>query len=419
MRHSRVVCMLNSALCVTALFSILACSRPADTANEPPLVPVLLPELSAVDPPVQAQIRDKHAAVSRLVDADTSAADLAQGFGELGMLLHAAEYYDAAEPAYANARRLGPEDPRWPYYLAHLHRSRGALDRAVTELTRVLELRPQDVASLIWLGRTYLDLGDATRAATAFERAASAAPQAVAARVGLGQTALMGGDPARAVQEFERALSLDSSIASVYAPLATAYRALGQADKADDLQSHWRNTDVPVPDPLRMELETTLKSGPSYELLGVRTMAGGEYGEAARLFREGLALSTPGSPLHRSLRHKLGTALALGGNAAAAVEEFEATLRDAPPTGQDEPSAKASYSLGLLHADAGRLDVAIARLTDAVRYDPNYLEAYLALADLLRSAGRAGAARRHYEAALRLDPRSSRAHDGLAALGGG
>ena len=329
------------------------------------------------------------------------------------MLLHAAEYYDAAEPAYLNARQLAADDPRWPYYLAQVYRHRGQTEAAIAAFTRVLELKPDDVATLIWLGRLYLDHGEAEKAEALFSKAQSAAPDAVAARIGRGQAALALKDYARAVEQLEGALEINPGIASAYAPLAVAYRGLGQIEKADTLQQHWRNTEVSVPDPMMSELNVVLQSGLAYELRGVRALDSGEYVQAAQLFRQGLALVPPNSLLARSLRHKLGTALAVSGDVTAAVKEFETTLRSAPRSGMDEPSAKASYSLGVLLASRGRTDQAIARLNDAVRYNPSYLEAHLVLGDVLRRSGRFAAAKQHYEQALRINPRSSDARRGL------
>ena len=94
------------------------------------------------------------------------------------MLLHAAEFYEAAEPAYRNAATLVPSDPRWPYYLALVARARGQLPQAVTQLTRTLDVRPADVPTLVWLGRTYLDQGQPDRAEPLLARARDAAPKA-------------------------------------------------------------------------------------------------------------------------------------------------------------------------------------------------------------------------------------------------
>jgi hypothetical protein len=54
------------------------------------------------------------------------------------------------------------------------------------------------------------------------------------------------------------------------------------------------------------------------------------------------------------LRHKLGLALHLSGNEAAAFREFEEAVRLAPAAGVDEPAARAHYGLGVIHAGRGR-----------------------------------------------------------------
>jgi tetratricopeptide (TPR) repeat protein len=374
------------------------------------LAEITLPELARVDAPVQQQIRDRYAAVTKMAASGTAPRrDLGVAFGEYGMLLHAAEYHEAARPAYLNAQALVPDDHRWPYYLAQLSRSVGDTQGAMASFRRVLELRPDDVTTLVWLGRMHLDQGEPDRAEPLFERARSIAPGVVAAQVGLGQVALAKKDYSRAVQLFEGALSTDPSAASVYSPLAMAYRGLGQTEKAESLAAQWRNTELAVPDPLRQELDMAVQSGLSFELRGVRALESRDFATAAGLFRQGLSLAAPGSTLRRSLRHKLGTALALSGDAAGAAREFEETVRLAPKEGLDEPAAKASYSLGILHAGSGRHDEAVQHLTTALRYNPNYFEARIALGDVLRTSGRFEASLPHYAAAVRLNPRAAEA----------
>jgi tetratricopeptide (TPR) repeat protein len=410
---SRFACILNAVFSIAAMLLFASC-RPADHARTPSLVAVTLPDLSRVDEPVRVQIRETHAALMQAMSRGPADRHLGTMFGEYGMLLQAAEYPDAAEPAYLNAQMLAGDDPRWPYHLAHVYRYRGDTEGAVRALRRVLELRPDSVPALIWLGRVSFDRGDIDAAAMLFSRAQMLAPQAVAARVGLGQVAIARADYRKAVDEFESALAADPSVASVYAPLAVAYRALGDSEQAAALQKQWRNTEVPVPDPFRMELDTLLESALSYEVRGVRALDQRDFPGAEQLFRRGLALAAPGSQLSRSLRHKLGTALALRGDTAHAVQEFEATVRDAPAGAFNEPAAKASYSLGVLAASSGDAAAAVRRLDDALRYNPNYFEAHLVLADVLRASGRFGDARRHYEQSLHLNPRSAQARDGLA-----
>jgi tetratricopeptide (TPR) repeat protein len=383
---------------------------------------VVLPDLSRMDPSVQDQLRQRHASMLETI-AKPGATDAERGeaYGETGMLLHAGEYFEAAEPAYSNAQALMPRDPRWPYYLAHLYKGRGETAKSMAAFTRALELRPDDVPTLIWLGRGYLDQGQADKAAPLFERARQLAPRVTAVLVGLGQTALMQRDYARAVSTLEEALSVDPSAQSVHSPLAMAYRGLGDTAKAEAHLKQWKNTEVLVPDPLRQRLDLSLQSGLSYELRGVRALEARDFPAAAGFFKQGVDITPGATPLGRSLRHKLATALYMSGDVPGAVKWFEEVLSFAPDSGIDETAAKAHYSLGVLAASSGRGEEAIRHLSAAVRFSPNYLEAHVALADALRRSGRVEQSLSPYEDALRINPQAAEARFGygiaLARLG--
>jgi tetratricopeptide (TPR) repeat protein len=374
---------------------------------------VTLPDLSRMDQRVQEQVRQRHASMLETVRRpDAAPAERGAAYGSMGILLQAGEYYEAAEPAYLNAQTLMPDDSRWPYYLAHVYKNLGNTAGSISAFNRVLALRPEDVPTLIWLGRTHLDQGDPNAAEPLFERAFRLAPRVQAVLVGLGQTALARRDFSGASSMLEQALSIDPSAQSIHSPLAMAYRGLGDTAKAEAHLEQWKNTEVLVPDPLRMELDLALESGLSYELRGVRALERKDIPAAAHFFRQGVDLTPGDSMLGRSLRHKLGTALYLSGDVHGAVAWFEETIRFAPDTGIDETAAKAHYSLGVLMASAGLGKEAIAHLEAAVRFSPGYVEAHLALADGLRRAGRSDQAASHYAEALRLNPQTGDARFG-------
>ncbi len=376
---------------------------------------VSLPDLSGMDAGVQAQVRARYDALTGTLNRRGSTdAERAAAYGSLAMVLDAAEYHEAAEPAYLNAQTLAAGDPKWPYYLAHLYRSQGDTVRSLDEFTRALELRPNDAAALIWMGRLHLEQGETDRAEPLFERARVVAPRTTAVLVGLGQAALARRDYARAAALLEEALALDPSAASIHSPLAMAYRALGDTGRAEAHVAQWRNTEILVPDPLRQELDLTLDSGLSYELRGVRALDMRDFTAAAGFFRQGAALEPGTTGLGRSLRHKLGTALYLGGDLRGAVEQFQEVARLSPAAPPDETAARAHYSLGVLMATAGRGDEAIAHLTAAVTYSPNYVEALQALGDALRRGGRVSESLAPYARVLSVDPQSAGARLGHA-----
>lgn len=392
-------------------------SQPAAASPESPdaLRDVTLPDLSNVDQAVREQAREMHESLQRArANANTPREELALAYGQLGMLLHAAEYYDAATPAYLNAQTLAPREARWPYYLGHLHRSQGDPAASIASFERALELAPGDMPAMVWLGRSYQEQGQPDRAAAYFERALQIAPDTVAALAGLGQTALAQRNYARAVEVLEKALSIDPRVASIHSPLAMAYRGLGDEQKAEAHLRQWRNVDILVPDPLRQELDLAVQSGLAYELRGVRALESRDFAAAAEHFRAGARLTPGTTTLGRSLRHKLGTALALSGDVNGAVAQFQEVVRLAGNDSRDEPAAKAHYSLGVLAASSGTVATAETHLTGALRHNPNYLEARVALGDLRRRTGRLEQAMADYQEALRINPRSAEARFGYA-----
>jgi tetratricopeptide (TPR) repeat protein len=383
--------------------------------DRPSLVEVPLPDLSRLDASVQTQISTQHAAALRTRDRPgVGDAEVGAAFGSLGMLMHAAEYLDAAEPAYRNAAALTPSDPRWPYFLGLVGRARGRLPEAVDWFSRALALSPDDVPALVWLGRTYLDLGQSDLAERRFQHARTVAPKAVAVLAGLAQVALAAQDFARAAALLEEALTIDPRADSLHSPLASAYRGLGRTADAEAHLRRWRNIELPLSDPRREELNAVLESGLSYDLRGARALAGGDYRAAGDFFRRGVALTDGATQLGRSLRHKLATTHALTGDTAAAIAGFEEVTRLAPEEGLDDPAAKAHYSLGVIKASSGQGPEAIAHFTRAVAFNPAYLEARMALGDALRAAGRDETALAQYAEIVRLNPMAADARLGHA-----
>jgi tetratricopeptide (TPR) repeat protein len=71
------------------------------------------------------------------------------------------------------------------------------------------------------------------------------------------------------------------------------------------------------------------------------------------------------------------------------------------------------FLLGLIQRQMGRDDLAIERLTEAVRLKPDFAEAHNSLGNALRSQGRVVEAEASYRQALRLNPQFAEAHNNL------
>ena len=406
-----------------ALFLTTACARDTHTApsSSPPstpapvdrksLRPVSLPDLSKTDPSVQRQLRDGYAKLTaRMADPATSDVDLGFAYGEMGKLLMAAEYRDAAESSFLDAQLLTPNEARWPYYLGHVYKLRGDSSHTSASFERALQLRPDDLPTLVWLGNEYLDQGRAAEAEPLFTKALTIERRSVPVLFGLGRVALAKQDYPRAVDYLEQALSIDPKAAVIHYPLAMAYRGMGNVQRAEAHLQARSPGEIRPPDPLMLELDALIESAVAYEVRGAAALDEGQWDVAAEAFRKGIA-HAPNEP---SLRHKLGTALAMKGDSQGAVQQFEEVTRRWPGF------AKAQYSLGVILAASGRQREAIEHLSAAVKADPAYSEARLQLAEALRLTGRFGESLPQYQQTLTLNPRLAEARLGygmaLAAL---
>ncbi len=378
---------------------------PALTAREgAPACGTALPDLNRLGASVQAQIQERRAAVTGAGDGAEAAFDAPAARGALGMMLMAASLPEAAENCFREAATLAPDDPRWLYYLGHLRREAGDLPGAAALFEAVLRLRPDDVAALVWLGDVRLAQDRPVSARPLFEQALALRPASLSARYGLGRAALQAEDYQRAVDLLEEILARDPSAAAAHYPLGMAYRALGDEPRAAAHLRRRRGAALRPADPLMAEVDTLLESARAYEARGNEALDREEWSAAADLFRRGLVLD----PEHPALRHRLGTALYVMGDAEGAMAEFERVMRESP----DFPAVH--YSVGVLLQGAGRHREAIERFETALRYQPTDGEVRLRLALSLRRAGDAGAALEHYRAILRMDPEVVEARFGAA-----
>jgi tetratricopeptide (TPR) repeat protein len=404
---------LAAGVAALALVACTSQSQPEKTVSTPveadhdALPQAALPDLSRMELSVQQQMRDRSAALQAKTEKPgTPSSDLAESYGELGSLLLAAEYREAAEAYYLDAQALAPNDMRWPYYLGHSYRLRGELAKSEASFARALRLSPNDVATLVWLGDVRLDLGKPEAAEPLFAQALSQQPRLVAALFGAGRAALVRRDFARAVDLLEQALAADPRATMVHYSLGLAYRGLGDTAKAEGHLRQRGAVEVSPPDPLMVALRGLLHGSVNEEDQGIRALGSGDYASAVAHFRKGVELA-PDNP---SLRHKLGTALQLSGDTRGAFEQFAETIRRSPGFSQSH------YSLGVLLAQSGRLQEAVDELSTAVRLDPEFPQARYGYALALAQTKRYEEARKELAEGAARFPDHREFADALARL---
>lgn len=357
--------------------------------------PVPMPDLSRLPGPVQEQVRARYGVLERAIERQAPAEDLGRAYGDVGVILMAAEYPAAAEASLRNAQALARTDPRWPYYLGQFYVARSERAKASEAFERALKLRATDLPTLVRLGETYLDENRPADAERVFTQALAQQPKLAGALAGLGRAFLARGDAARAAEYLERALAIEAEATSLHYPLAMAYRSLGELKKADAHLKQRGRGEPTLVDPLMQEYAGLLESALSYQNRGLEALQTGDFSTAAASFRRGLGLD----PKNAALGHMLGTALHQLGEKDAAIRQFEEVLRWSPK------HARAYFSLGVILESQGRDEAAVRRFADAVKYEPDYVEARLGLAHCLQLIGRPQESLPHYRHVVKVDPR--------------
>jgi tetratricopeptide (TPR) repeat protein len=331
---------------VALALAVAACGGDRTSAggpSQPALRPIVLPNLSGVDERARTSLEAAQARVTAGSAGSVAAGDLAAAYGDLGLLLMASEFVDAAEPSLANASALAPDDPRWAYYLAHAHKRRGDIEQAATGFERVLAIAPDTRVAVWWLGAMRLEQGRAEEAEALFSRVREDPAFELAARYGLGRAALLRQDYQSAATHLEAVLALNREAVAAHYPLGLAYRGLGRTADAEAQMRRRSGTDILPPDPWIDTLAGLVETAEAHYGLGVEASRAGAWSEAAAAFRRALELD----PGHGPARVNLSVALYRLNDEAGALAEAARAL--AVPGSE----ARAHFVMGTIVGVAG------------------------------------------------------------------
>ncbi len=365
---------------------LAACER------RPDLMPVPAPNVAGFEKSVQAALTQAQQQLAKAQSGRASNAELAQAFGDLAMTYHAHQLAPASQAAYRNAQLLAPKDPRWPYLLGHAHQDAAQPEQAIPAFEAALALNPTDRAMLHSLGKAALQRGELDKAQAAFEKLLDARDSRAAALAGLGMIALARNDARAAAGHLEEALQLAPGAARLRQPLASAWRAAGERDKAEAALRGF-SPDAPdpgVPDPLARALADKAATSRALVQRGQRYGSQGKYELAAQAF-EAAAQSQPNDAATLA---NWGISLAN----LARLEPAEQALRRSLAIDAINPVAQ--FSLAVVIDRQGRDADARALYTAILERDPRHQQARLYLADASLRSGDAETAIRVYSEAL-------------------
>ena len=275
-----------------------------------------------------------------------------------------------------------PSEPRWPYYLGHLYRSRNQLDSSAASFTRAVSIDARFVPALVRLAELEVDLDRSDQASERLHAAVAIDPGCAAAHFHLGLIAQAAGDAESAVDSFDRALELQPAANAIRRPLALALRDLGRIDEARRALEAAGDVAVSLPDPLMIALHRMSVSYWEKLAEGERLLRE----EKAEPARAALEEATGDDPLAAPPRVLLGELLAQRGSMVEARRQLELAVFLA------EKSPEANQRLGRLWAAQGEFARAIEAYSSALEDEPGDGATWFELAQAERRAGNTSAA---------------------------
>jgi tetratricopeptide (TPR) repeat protein len=397
--------------------------RSRTTVPPPPVV-----DTEGVDPAVAKLIEKSREAV---LQAPRSAS----AWGRLGIVLGTFLFSTEALTCLAEAERLDPNEPRWPYFEAIVLTLRNP-EEAIPKLRRAVELcgQTRDEPRLR-LSETLLAQGYLDEAKANFQHLVEHDPTNPHAQLGLGRIALEQGRLDDSLPYLERAAADPRTRRRACLALAQVCERRGDEAEAARYREKLDRLppDPPWPDPYVAEAQQLhvgqrgrikqanqlLKQGSAREALTMLSDVVRDYPNSEEAwFSLGQALmrvgDNPGAEraLRQTIALKPGFAEAhtFLGSALMRQEKIEAAIgffRKAIELKSDY--ALAYYELGRCLRQQGDRPGAIEEFRSAVRIRPDYVEAYVELGDTLLQVHKETEASVPLKQALDLDPSHARA----------
>jgi tetratricopeptide (TPR) repeat protein len=386
--------------------------------------------------PSAALSAETAALISKFREAVRQAPNSGFKWGQLGGVLKSSGFPAQAATCLAEAARLEPDNPRWPYLQATLPTDDSA---AIAHLQRTVQLcQNSPEYPRLLLARRLTEANQETEARRHAEELLQARPDCLPARLLLAQLRQAKGEWQEALQLAIPCLTNPYTARAAWTLAAMAQRQLGDTNAAQLASGKAASlpADIPWPDPFEQEVLLWRNDPRSISDRAQQYLLAGKIDAALplidQLFREhpgfseswlllGRAQYLQKQPAaaevtlqryleidpHSANGHfQLGMSRLALGNFDGAIAAFREAIRYKPNFGP------AWFNLGFALTKSGRGDEAVTPFREAIRHNPEFPDAYILLADLLVQRGDLEEAGRLADVAARLNPN----HRGLPGL---
>lgn len=269
-------------------------------------------------------------------------------------------------------------------------------DQAIIHLLRALEIRPDYALAHINLANAYTRKGASEQALKHYRIGLSLEPDSALAHKNLGMLLAQLERVDEAIVHLKEAVRYDPDDPDGHYLLGNGLLHNGLTDQAI----------------ARFRTAIELDSGrvDYHESLAAALLQAERTEEAIRAFRRALDID----PDRSFARGCLGQALLMRGEVDEAIEELEVSLRLQPAV-----AGPIIFNLAEAYRQRGDVDKAIELLHRLVMIQPQHALARFRLGALLLSRNDSAAAKRHFEAAVRIRPDLEQARQALAQLKAG
>jgi tetratricopeptide (TPR) repeat protein len=295
--------------------------------------------------------------------------------GTLAMVLDTYEQYSLAEICYQRAHLLDPKSFDWAYDLGYVLFKEGKYNQAVDALREALKLKPGYTGAKLKLAESLFSAHQLEAAGKVYQEIARQDAQNAEAWYGLGRVQAAQRDSKSAAVSLGKACSLAPTYGAAQFALATAYRKLGEPQKATEHFKLYRAnmTNVPPPvDPVRAAVQALNRSATAH-------------------LRRGLEL-------------------AAAGDLQGAIQQHLAAINS-------DPNNVQSYiNLIQLYARVGENDKAVEAYQKAVQLNPNRADCYYNYGVLMFDLRKYSDSEQAMRKALQINPYYAEAHDNLGYL---
>ncbi len=248
--------------------------------------------------------------------------ELAELFGQIGMLFHTIQQLEVAKSSYLSAVDLNSKEPRWLYLLGMVFQQDGNAEEAYNIFRRSFELQPDYLPTLVHLGNASLQKDDSAQAKRIFSQLYLQDGYKAISAEALGRIALKDGQLIEAINYFKEVLNLQPQADRVYYFLAQAYRKAGKKDEAKQALTKRGERFPHFSDPLMAYVKSLNISVHQMLTQGYSFLKAKNYSKAVELFDKGLQIE----PDNVNLLTAKGLANEYLGNDKAALALYKKAL---------------------------------------------------------------------------------------------